>query len=415
MTRGLDLRSLTATLQAKLILPLQVSFVHPRILCWRQNGAIMKILFAGGGTAGHINPALAIAGYIRELEPDAEILYIGAKGGMEERLVPNAGFDFKSITISGFQRKLNWGNIRRNFKTVVHLFSSSKEARKIIKDFQPDICVGTGGYVSGPVIREAIKIKIPAVIHEQNAYPGVTNKMLAKRADRVMLAVADAQSHFDPNARCVLTGNPVRQEVLRANREQSRRALGLDARPLILSFGGSLGARTINEAAADLLVSSGKSGKYQHIHGYGQYGKWLPELLKQKGLDLSACPNITLKEYINNMPECLAAADLVICRAGAITLSELQVQGKASILIPSPNVAENHQYHNAMALVNRKAAMILEEKDLTGEKLCKAVEQIFATPNGAAEFGQNARKMAIIDANERIYKQIKEVLKAQTA
>lgn len=371
----------------------------------------MRILFAGGGTAGHINPALAIAGYIRELEPETQILYVGAKDGMEERLVPNAGFDFKSITISGFQRKLNWGNIKRNVKTAVRLFSSSSEARKIIKAFQPDICVGTGGYVSGPVIREAIKMKIPAVIHEQNAYPGVTNKMLAKRADRVLLAVADAKNHLDPNARCVLTGNPVRQEVIRADREQSRRSLGLDSRPLILSFGGSLGARTINEAVADLLVSSGKSGKYQHIHGYGQYGKWLPELLKQKGLDLSKYSNITLKEYINNMPECLAAADLVICRAGAITLSELQVQGKASILIPSPNVAENHQYHNAMALVNRNAAKILEEKDLTGEALCQAVEQIFATPDSAAEYGKNARKMAIVDANERIYKQIKEVLK----
>jgi UDP-N-acetylglucosamine--N-acetylmuramyl-(pentapeptide) pyrophosphoryl-undecaprenol N-acetylglucosamine transferase len=238
--------------------------------------------------------------------------------------------------------------------------------------------------------------------------------MLAKRADRVLLAVADAQSHFDAGARCVLTGNPVRQEVIRAQREQSRRALNLDDRPLILSFGGSLGARTINEATADLLVSSGKSGKYQHIHGYGQYGKWLPELLEKKGLDLSKCPNITLKEYINNMPECLAAADLVICRAGAITLSELQVQGKASILIPSPNVAENHQYHNAMALVRRNAAMILEEKDLTGPALCETVEKIFSKPDGAAELGQNARKMAIADANERIYRQIQEVLKEKT-
>lgn len=374
----------------------------------------MRILFAGGGTAGHINPALAIAGYIRELEPETQILYIGAKDGMEERLVPAAGFEFKSIVISGFQRKLSWDNIKRNVRTVFRLVSSSSDARRIIKEFNPDVCVGTGGYVSGPVIREAIRMGIPSLIHEQNAYPGVTNKMLAKRADRVLLAVADAQSHFDAGARCVLTGNPVRQEVIRAQREQSRRALNLDDRPLILSFGGSLGARTINEATADLLVSSGKSGKYQHIHGYGQYGKWLPELLEKKGLDLSKCPNITLKEYINNMPECLAAADLVICRAGAITLSELQVQGKASILIPSPNVAENHQYHNAMALVRRNASMILEEKDLTGPALCETVEKIFSKPDGAAELGQNARKMAIADANERIYRQIQEVLKEKT-
>ena len=167
----------------------------------------MRVLFAGGGTAGHINPALAIAGYLREREPDAEILYIGAKGGMEERLVPAAGYPFQSITISGFQRKLSWENLKKNAKTVVRMFTSSHEARKIIAEFKPDVCVGTGGYVSGPVIRDAIKMGIPSVIHEQNAYPGVTNKALSRHATRTMLAVADAQRHLDPKARCVLTGS----------------------------------------------------------------------------------------------------------------------------------------------------------------------------------------------------------------
>lgn len=370
----------------------------------------MRILFAGGGTAGHINPALAIAGYIREREPHAEILYVGARGGMEERLVPAAGFAFRDITISGFQRKLSFGALKKNAKTLVRVFTASREARAIIRDFKPDICVGTGGYVSGPVIRDAIKMGIPAVIHEQNAYPGVTNRMLSKRADRTMLAVADAQKHLPPAARCVLTGNPVRQAVIRAKRVESRRALGLDGRPVILSFGGSLGARSINEAAAELLAASAKNQKYQHIHGYGQYGKWMPELLREKGVDLSRARNITLREYIDNMPECLAAADLVICRAGAITLSELQAQGRASILIPSPNVAENHQYHNAMALVGRHAAALIEEKNLTGGVLCKKVEQLFSAPGGVEELGANARKMAIIDANERIYRIIREIL-----
>ena len=180
----------------------------------------MKVLFAGGGTAGHINPALAIAGYIKEREPDADILYIGAKGGIEEKLVPNAGFDFKSITISGFQRSLSFKNIKRNIKTVIHIFTSSREARKIIKEFKPDICVGTGGYVSGPVLREAMRMKIPSIIHEQNAFPGITNKMLSKHADKTMLAVADAQKFLDPSAKCILTGNPVRQEILRAKKEE---------------------------------------------------------------------------------------------------------------------------------------------------------------------------------------------------
>jgi UDP-N-acetylglucosamine--N-acetylmuramyl-(pentapeptide) pyrophosphoryl-undecaprenol N-acetylglucosamine transferase len=370
----------------------------------------MKLLFAGGGTAGHINPALAIAGYIREKEPDTQILYIGAKGGMEERLVPEAGFRFKSIEISGFQRKPSWNNLKKNVKTAVRILTASREARRILLDFAPDLCVGTGGYVSGPVIRDAIRMGIPSVIHEQNAYPGITNQMLSKKADRTMLAVPDAQKYLSKKADCVLTGNPVRQEILRADRAEARRALGLDSRPLILSFGGSLGARTINEAMETLLLSSAKNQKYQHIHGYGQYGRWLPQALKEKGLDPAKAKNIVLKEYIRNMPECLAAADLVICRAGAITLSELQARGRASILIPSPNVAENHQYHNAMALVRRRAALMIEEKNLTGEALCKKVEKVFALPGGTKEIGANAEKMAIIDANERIYRIIREIL-----
>ncbi|HBC26843.1 MAG TPA: UDP-N-acetylglucosamine--N-acetylmuramyl-(pentapeptide) pyrophosphoryl-undecaprenol N-acetylglucosamine transferase, partial [Ruminococcaceae bacterium] len=178
----------------------------------------MKLLFAGGGTAGHINPALAIAGYIREKEPDTQILYIGAKGGMEERLVPEAGFRFKSIEISGFQRKPSWNNLKKNVKTAVRILTASREARRILLDFAPDLCVGTGGYVSGPVIRDAIRMGIPSVIHEQNAYPGITNQMLSKKADRTMLAVPDAQRYLSKKADCVLTGNPVRQEILRADR-----------------------------------------------------------------------------------------------------------------------------------------------------------------------------------------------------
>ena len=374
----------------------------------------MKILFAGGGTGGHINPALAVAGYIREREPETQILYVGAKGGMEEKLVPKAGFPFRSITISGFQRKLTLKNVGRNLRTAVRVFTSSAEARKILREFAPDICMGTGGYVSGPVIREAAKLGIPTVIHESNAYPGVTTKMLAKKVDRVMLAVADAESYF-PGVSCELTGNPVRPAVIRARREEARRALSLDERPMILSFGGSLGARAINEAVADLLVRSGKDGRFQHIHGYGQYGTWMPGLLEEKGLSLQDAGNIDLREYIDNMAECLAAADLVICRAGAITLSELQAQGKGAILIPSPNVAENHQYHNAMALVKRGAAALIEEKDLNGEILCQKVDEIFAQLGGAAALGAHAAEMAITDANERIYQTIRSVLREKRA
>ena len=319
----------------------------------------MRLIFAGGGTAGHINPALAIAGYVKEKQPDAEILYIGNKGGMEERLVPQAGFEFKSVSVQGFRRKISFKSLKENIVTVRKAVKSTNDAKKIIKEFKPDICIGTGGYVSGPVLRAAAKLGIPILIHEQNAYPGITNKMLAKKAARVMLAMPAARDKFKGDYNFADTGNPIRGAILKEEKSSARKKLGLDERPVILSFGGSLGADNINKALADVIARSAKDGKYQHIHAYGQYGKWFPGLLKEKGADLDKAKNLDIREYINDMPVCLAAADVVVARAGAMTLSEIQVKGKPSILIPSPNVAENHQYHNAMALVNKKAFIFL--------------------------------------------------------
>lgn len=370
----------------------------------------MRIIFAGGGTAGHINPALAIAGYVRKRQPDAEILYIGAKGGMEERLVPQAGFEFRGITVQGFKRKFTPKAIAQNIVTVKKAFSASSEAKKIIKEFNPDICIGTGGYVSGPVLRTAAKMGIPTLIHEQNAFPGVTNKMLAKNATRVLLAMPAAKKHFKEGCNFVETGNPIRGEILTADRDECRKELGLDNRPVILSFGGSLGARIINESLADIIARSGKDGRYQHIHAYGQYGKWFPDLIREKGTDPDKAENLDIREYINNMPVCLAAADVVIARAGAMTLSEIQVKGKPSILIPSPNVAENHQYHNAMALVEKNAAVMIEEKDLTPEKLTEEIDKLASDPARLREYSENAQKMAVSNASERIYSVIIEVL-----
>ena len=370
----------------------------------------MRIIFAGGGTAGHINPALAIAGYVRERQPDAEILYIGAKGGMEERLVPQAGFEFKGISVQGFRRKISFGAIKDNIVTVNKAISAGSVSKKIIKEFKPDICIGTGGYVSGPVLRAAQKLGIPTLIHEQNAYPGVTNKMLSKKATRVMLAMPAAKEHFKGDCNFVETGNPVRGEILKQDKEASRKQLGLDGRPVILSFGGSLGAEKINKALADVIVRSAADGRYQHIHAYGQYGKWFPKLLTDMGADLENAKNLDIREYINDMPVCLAAADLVIARAGAITLSEIQVEGKPAILIPSPNVAENHQYHNAMALVNKNAAVMIEEKDLTPEKLTEEIDKLASDPRRLEAYSSNARAMAITDASKRIYSIIIEVI-----
>ena len=372
----------------------------------------MKILFAGGGTAGHINPALAIAGYVRERQPEAEILYIGKTGGMEERLVPQAGFEFRGITVQGFSRKMTPAGIKNNIITVKKAITGGKDAKKIIREFQPDICVGTGGYVSGPVLRAAAKLGIPTIIHEQNAFPGVTNKMLAKNVKRVMLANEDAKKHFDSRASFVVTGNPIRPEILATKHDDAKKRLGLEQleRPIILSFGGSLGAKCINESMVELMARPAKDKKYYHIHAYGQQGAYTLDLLRAKGVDPEECDNLDVRPYIDNMNECLAACDLVVSRAGAITLSEIQAKGRPAVLIPSPFVAENHQFHNAMSMANKKAALVIEQKDLTGDKLIQTVDSIVADPKVLEKYRRNAQKMAITDANERIYKTIKEVL-----
>lgn len=374
----------------------------------------MKFIFAAGGTAGHINPALAVAAGLKEQYPEAEILFIGTKEHLEAKLVPAAGFSFQTIEISGFQRKLSFQNIKRNISTVGKLLKASRAAKEILLDFQPDVAIGFGGYVSGPVLRQAVKLGVKTAIHEQNAFPGVANKALAKSVDRVMITVADAEKLLKARNGCIVTGLPVRSEVVRAGKEQARRALGLDDRPMILSFGGSLGARKINEAMLAVIAKKHQAKNCYFIHAMGQYGLWMLDGLREQGVDLETEPHVMVKEYIHDMDLCLAAADLVICRAGASTLSELEVQGKPSILIPSPNVAENHQYHNAMALVNRGAAKILEEKDLSSERLTAMIDMLLQNPQQLHELGQNAKKMAITDATQRICEVITGLMNKET-
>lgn len=368
----------------------------------------MYILFAGGGTAGHINPALAVAGYIKEKNPDAKISYIGTSKKLEAKLVPDCGYDFYDIDVIGFQRKLSIKGIAHNVSAVYKATAASFRVRKLLKLLKPDIVVGTGGYVSGPVLREAHKLGIKTAIHEQNAFPGVTTKLLAPKADCVMLAMPEAKKYLNIKEEPVITGNPVRSELLKISKEEARKQLGInDDKPLILSFGGSLGARRINEAVAELIKWHNGSERLYHIHGTGKVG--YDDMLKSlDNIELSK--NITIKEYIFNMDLCMAAADIVISRAGAITLSEIQSCGKASILIPSPNVAENHQYYNAMTLKNINAAEVIQEKDLSGEVLIKAVKQLIDNKSKLDEMSANALKSAIYDSNERIYNQIIKLL-----
>lgn len=373
----------------------------------------MKILFACGGTAGHINPGLSVAAAIRQRYPDAVIRFAGNPDGMEARLVPAAGFDFVPFRAMGIQRRLTPYNIYRNFKSVGLLLTAERRAAKVIEAFEPDIVVGTGGYVSGPIVLKAAKLGIKAVTQEQNAFPGVTTKLLAKHVDKVLLAVEKAKEYLPEGAKWTVTGNPVRPDVLTASRQEARSRMGIpDNQLCLLSFGGSLGAQRVNEAVADVMAWHAASGQIRHIHATGQYGvELLPRLLEERKVDYKSNPNLDIREYIDDMPACLAAADLVICRAGAITLSELQAAGRASILIPSPNVAENHQYHNAMVLVDRGAALILEEKDLTGQKLTGMVRELARDRDRLRLLGENAKKMAITDANDKIVREIMALLR----
>lgn len=369
----------------------------------------MHILFAGGGTAGHINPALAIAGYIREKHPDAHISYIGTADKLEAKLVPEKGYNFRTISVAGFQRKITPGNIVKNISAVSKAFTSSIKARKILKELQPDIVIGTGGYVSGPVLREAAKLGIKTAIHEQNAYPGVTTKMLAPKVDEIMLAMPEAEKYLNLKKKPHITGNPVRQELLKITREEARVKLGIaDDTPILLSFGGSLGAMRINQAVSELIKWHNGSEKFYHIHGTGKSG-YLEFVNSLKDLDLSE--KIDIREYISDMNICMAAADLIICRAGAITLSELLACGKPSILIPSPYVAENHQFHNAMTLKKIGAAEIIEEKDLSGEKLIDVVSNLIENKSKLSQMSLAAKNGAIMDSNERIYEIIMNLYK----
>lgn len=369
----------------------------------------MKILFACGGTAGHINPALSVADSLCARYPGTEVLFAGNPKGMEARLIPKAGYPFAPIEVAGIQRKLTLENIGRNFSALRLLAKSGPRAASIIKGFGPDVVMGTGGYVSGPIVRKAHQLGCKTITHEQNAFPGVTTKLLAPDVDRLLLAMEGAAKHLhlkDPD-KLRVTGNPVREAIFSADREVSRMRLGVDGRICILSFGGSLGATRINEAVADVMAWHRGKANIHHIHATGSYDHedflgWM----RGKGLDLEGNPHLDVREYIDNMPTCLAAADLVICRAGAITLSELECAGRASILIPSPNVAENHQFHNAMELVERGAAEILEEKDLTGPTLISLLQRLTGDPARLAALGCAAASLAIRDANERIIAEI---------
>ena len=374
----------------------------------------MKVLIAAGGTAGHINPALAIAGEIRARCPQAEVHFAGRKKGMEYGLVTRAGYPFHPIEVNGIQRKLTPTNVVRNAVALYHLALSAPRAAAILNEVQPGLVIGAGGYVSGPVVQAAQRRGIPTAIHEQNAFPGVTNKILAKHASAVLAAMPDAVERLGAPERTVVVGNPVRAEMFRADRAAARRALGVQpGQIVIVSFGGSLGAQVLNERVADLAVWELANRNFRHIHATGSIEKADFAALSEK-LGIAHDKRFEIREYIDDMPALLAAADLVISRAGALTLAEISAVGRASVLIPSPNVAENHQYHNAMQLAKLGAAVVLEEKQLTGDVLVQTVDSLTQDPARLLEMGAKARALAQPDSLERIWRELEKICNPNT-
>lgn len=363
----------------------------------------MRVIVAAGGTAGHINPALSLCQELKNSNPDNEILFIGTTDHMEAELVPKAGFNFKGIEMTGFERSLSPSALVYNAKTIIKLMRATKVCRKIIADFGPDAVVGFGGYVTGPVVRTAHKMGIKTAIHEQNAFPGKANIALAKYVDAVMLTSPDAGKHMECASTPVITGLPVRDEILNSDRTAARKNLGIpEDKKVILITGGSLGARPINDVICEIMPEYADNDNLLFVHGFGRMGKDVPDKLKSKGVDIENNPNLRVSEYIYNMGEYMAAADLMICRAGASTIAEVQVMGKTALFIPYPHAAENHQYYNALALADRNAGMLTEQKDFTADTVRMLIDTLISEPGKLIEMGENAKKMAITDAQKRI-------------
>ena len=372
----------------------------------------MKVIFCGGGTSGHVNPALNIAAALKKRVPDAEFLFIGTEHGIESTLVPKAGYAIKYVEVSGFSRKLNFKGIKNNARAAVQAVTSVRAAKKIIKEFKPDLVIGTGGYVSWPTVKAAAKRGIPTLIHEQNAFPGVTTKMLANYADRICISFDGSEKYFPENVReskLVLTGNPIIVDEL--TREEARKQLGLtEDEPYILSYGGSMGARRVNELVFELMENyTGPQGiKHSHAIGRVEY-KEFSKLANEKGL--YGKENLEISEYIYDMPIRQAAADVIICRAGAMTLAELAVRGCAAILIPSPHVTEDHQYKNARLLADAGAALVYRESELDGDTLTAAVKDLIANPNKRRRMQSGIKNFAMRDSAELIVTNALELLK----
>lgn len=367
---------------------------------------MIQIVLSGGGTGGHVNPALQIAEAVRKQMPDARISFVGTRRGIESTLVPKAGYEIDFVEVQGFRRKLDLKGLRENCKAAYKAVASVHTAKKILKRRRPDVVIGTGGYVSWPTVKAAAKLGIPCLIHEQNTYPGVTTRKLAKFASVICTSFEGSEKYFTPaeQQKILLTGNPLVVDGI--TRAEARQKLGIaPEEPYILSFGGSMGALRVNELCFDLMRQYSVPRGYRHDHAIGrvEYAKF-SALAAEQGLDRK--PNLCIAEYFYDMPYRQAAADVIICRAGAMTLAELSMRGKAAIFIPSPHVAEDHQYKNARLLADAGAGIVYRESELDAGLLTEAVDDLITNPNKRKRIEDSVRNFAMPDAASRIAAEI---------
>ena len=362
----------------------------------------LRVLISGGGTGGHIFPALSIANEIKRRLPQAQILFVGAEGRMEMERVPAAGYEIRGLQVAGFDRKHLW----RNFKILYQLRRSMGKANDILKEFQPNVAVGVGGYASGPMLRVCQKNNISTLLQEQNSYAGVTNKLLAKKAQCICVAY-EGMERFFPAEKIVLTGNPVRRNLLDCDTspEEARKSFGLDPeKRTVLIVGGSLGARTINDS---IIAGLSTIGEHENVQVIWQSGKIYDDRCRE-ALVSANINNVKQMPFISNMDLAYRAANLVISRAGASSISEIQLLGKASLLVPSPNVAEDHQTKNAMALVNRNAALMIADSD-ANQKLVDVMLGTIEDDNVLNALSNNVSKMALRDSAEKIVDKVLQI------
>lgn len=368
----------------------------------------MKLIIAGGGTAGHINPGIAIAKHIKSKDIEAEILFVGTEEGLEKELIPAEGYSIEFIKARGLSRKLSFDA----FFTAGDMIKGYTQAKKIIKMFKPDFVLGMGGYVCFPVILAAVRMKVPTMIHESNSLPGIANRILARFVNAVAVSFKDAEKYFKKAKRVVYTGNPVREEIFTFSKEEARYEEGLQKDSImVLAFGGSRGAQKINNSIIELIKINNGKLPYNLIlsTGKAQYETVVANL-SESGYPVEKLSNIKILPYIYDMPKFLAASDIVIGRAGAVTVSEIAAVGAASILIPFPYAAENHQEFNARSLEINGASIVVLDKDLTGEILNYQISSLVENKEQLARMAKNAKKMGVLDAAQKITKIIEDYI-----